>query len=213
MTGAPHPFLVIGAGGHAIVVISALRASGADVHGVLDRNPDRRGEKIMEIEILGDESLLAEFAPDQFLLANGIGGVATRQPRRVVFERLSAAGYRFPGILHPSATVDVSVVVQDGCQIMAGVVIQPQTRIGRNVIVNTGVTIDHDCILGDHVHVAPGATLSGGVTVGAEAMIAAGATVIQNVTIGANAFVAAGAAVIGDVPANTRVGGVPAKEF
>ena len=43
------------------------------------------------------------------------------------------------------------------------------------------------------------------------AWIGAGATILPGVTIGENAVVAAGAVVSKDVPANTIVGGVPAK--
>jgi acetyltransferase-like isoleucine patch superfamily enzyme len=43
------------------------------------------------------------------------------------------------------------------------------------------------------------------------AWIGAGATILPGVTIGENSIVAAGAVVNKDVPANTIVGGVPAK--
>ncbi len=43
------------------------------------------------------------------------------------------------------------------------------------------------------------------------AWIGAGATILPGVTIGENAVVAAGAVVSKDVPANSIVGGVPAK--
>ena len=43
------------------------------------------------------------------------------------------------------------------------------------------------------------------------AWIGAAATILPGVTIGENAVVAAGAVVSKDVPANTVVGGIPAK--
>jgi acetyltransferase-like isoleucine patch superfamily enzyme len=43
------------------------------------------------------------------------------------------------------------------------------------------------------------------------AWIGAGATILPGVTVGENTIVAAGAVVNRDVPANTIVGGVPAK--
>ncbi|MBM6967400.1 DapH/DapD/GlmU-related protein, partial [Pseudoramibacter alactolyticus] len=49
------------------------------------------------------------------------------------------------------------------------------------------------------------------IRVGQGVWIGAGATVTAGVTIGEHAVVAAGAVVTRDVPANTVVGGVPAK--
>ncbi|MCW3080898.1 DapH/DapD/GlmU-related protein, partial [Segetibacter sp.] len=53
--------------------------------------------------------------------------------------------------------------------------------------------------------------VTGHIHIKANAWIGAGATVLPGVTIGENSVVAAGAVVYKDVPANTVVGGVPAK--
>lgn len=60
---------------------------------------------------------------------------------------------------------------------------------------------------------APGTTqdVTGAVTIEDGAVLMAGATVMPGVTVGRGAVVGAGAVVTGDVPANTFVGGVPAK--
>lgn len=65
---------------------------------------------------------------------------------------------------------------------MAGTVINSDTRIGCNVIINSRTSIDHDCCIGDASHIAPGATLCCTVRVGAGSFICAGATVIPNLT-------------------------------
>jgi acetyltransferase-like isoleucine patch superfamily enzyme len=51
----------------------------------------------------------------------------------------------------------------------------------------------------------------GRITIKKNAWIGANATILPGVTIGENAVVAAGAIVSKDVPANTVVGGIPAK--
>ena len=49
------------------------------------------------------------------------------------------------------------------------------------------------------------------IVIGRNAWIGANATILAGVKVGENAIVAAGAVVSKDVPANTIVGGVPAK--
>ena len=84
---------------------------------------------------------------------------------------------------------------------MAGAIIQPGARIGRNVLVNTRAVVEHDCQIGDHCHIAPGAVLCGGVSVGEGAHVGAGAIVLGGVKLGAGSVVAAGAVVAKDVEA------------
>ncbi len=114
-------------------------------------------------------------------------------------------------LVHPSAVVAGDAVIGAGSQIMAGVIVGPEAKIGRQCIVNTGASIDHENILEDGVEISPGATLCGLVSVGAFAWIAAGATVLPLVKIGRDAVVGAGAVVNKNVPDATTVVGVPAK--
>lgn len=54
-------------------------------------------------------------------------------------------------------------------------------------------------------------TYAAPIKLGKNVWVGSNATILQGVTIGDNAVVAAGAVVNNDVPANTVVGGVPAK--
>jgi serine acetyltransferase len=82
-----------------------------------------------------------------------------------------------------------------------GVVIHPNTTIGRNVFLGHQVTLGTDVELRDPRRMRIGDN----VTVGA------GAIVLGPVEIGSGAVIGAGAVVTGDVPANTVVVGVPAR--
>ena len=85
-------------------------------------------------------------------------------------------------------------------------------RLGNNIRIGTATFLCHD----GSVHVfnrAFGLELDrvGKIDVRDNVFIGEGATILPNVCIGPNAIVAAGAVVSRDVPANTVVGGVPAK--
>lgn len=103
------------------------------------------------------------------------------------------------------------------------------TRIGKNVFINFdcvfldlgGITIEDNVLIAPKVSllseghpVAPNerqALIPGRIQIKKNAWIGAGATILPGVTIGENAVVAAGAVVSKNVPANTIVGGIPAK--
>lgn len=199
------PIIVIGGGGHGRVVIEALLRAGAAVAGVIDPHPGVAAGLPPAVPWLGGEDALAGFGPGDYVLANGIGGIGEPH-RRSTYERLFAAGYGFVRVQHPAAIVAQSgVVLGEGCQIMAGAVLQPGVRVGADAIVNTRAAVDHDCVLGEHCHVAPGAVLCGDVSIGAGTHVGAGAVVIQGVRIGSFSIVGAGAIILSDVPDHTIV--------
>ncbi len=206
------PIIVLGAGGHARVLIDALRGHAAVIQGIAEADRSRHGQTLLGIPIIGDEEVLA-FARDSVRLVNGVGTVRVSQLRRQLYDSFRSKGYRFAVVVHASAVVAPDVMLAEGAQIMAGVVLQTGCRIGENAIINTRVAVDHDCVIGKHVHVSPGATLCGNVTVGEGSHIGAGATVIQGIRIGCNSMVAAGAVVIRNIADNVTVVGVPAKEM
>lgn len=202
--------ILLGAGGHARVLVAALRSQGKSVGGCVAPEPPGT-EWPADIPYLGDDAALDGLDRAGIWLVNGVGSTASADVRRRLFETTKGWGFRFATVVHPAAAVVAPVRLGEGAQIMAGAVVQTGVELGDNVIVNTAAVVDHDCRLGNHCHVAPGATLSGGVSVGEDAHVGTGATVIQGIRIGRGAIVAAGAVVVRDVPEKLCVAGVPAR--
>ena len=205
------PVLILGAGGHARVLIDALLASSALIAGIVDPDPMLAGATVLGVPVLGGDEIVCNYSPDEILLVNGLGSIRLPQRRQEVFERFSATGYSFAPVVHPSAVIAADVELAEGVQIMAGAVVQTGCHIGANAIVNTRASVDHDCVIGDHSHIAPGVTLSGGVTVGRSSHIGTGTTIIQGIGIGDSSLVGAGSLVLKDVPSGVTVVGAPAR--
>jgi len=206
------PVVGFGAGGHAKVVIEVLRSMLTyEIVGLLDTRLER-GANILGVEVLGDDSLMAELKERGIEHAFiGVGTVGDAQPRRQLYHKVVGAGFQIVPAIHAAAVVSVSAQIGLGPTIMAGAIVNANAVIGDNVIVNTGAIVEHDCVIGDHTHIATGARLAGGVQVGPGSHIGIGAVVRQEIKIGEGATVGAGAVVVRDVPPGTTVIGVPAR--
>ena len=206
-----HPgneVFLIGAGGHAKVVASALESSGRRVAGIYDDNELLWGSFVGGVQVIGGlEELKKNFSPGQACFS-AIGDNRTRQR---IANDLSRLGIRWETVIHPTAIVERGVVLQPGALVCAGAVVQPDVTIGAHAIVNTAARVDHDCRIGDFAHVAPNATLAGDCEVGALALVGASATVREGQTIGEEATVGAGSVVVRNVDNATTVAGCPAR--
>lgn len=193
--------LIVGAGGHAKVVVDAARAARIDIAGVIGE-PDGRTD-LLGIRI--SESA-QRITADAFIIAVGDNRV-----RAELFETYRAAGMHPAVVVHPSAVISAGVEIGGGTFVAAGVVVNVDACIGENVILNTACAVDHDCHIGDHAHIGPRSGLCGGVTVGTGVLVGVGCSVIPTRSVGDWAVVGAGSAVVRDVPANSLYAGVPAR--
>lgn len=100
--------------------------------------------------------------------------IGDNESRKREADILAEQGFPFAILQHHFSTFAHTASAGPGTIIMAGAVVQPNVRIGKHCIINTGATIDHDCVIGDYVHIAPGAHLCGGVEVGEGALIGVG---------------------------------------
>ena len=208
----PPDVIIWGGTGQAKVVRPIIEYYGSKVVAVFDNTPNLptpfpdvelyHGHKQFEVWIKSRNRKEIGFC---VAIGNPHGRVRIRLHDLLVKEGLTPVT-----VVHPTAWVADNATIGSGSQILAGAVIAPEARIGRQCIINTNASVDHEDVLEDGVEVAPGATLCGLVHVGINAWICAGATVLPHIRIGADAIVGAGAVVMKDVPDGITVVGIPA---
>jgi sugar O-acyltransferase (sialic acid O-acetyltransferase NeuD family) len=195
--------LVIGAGGHAKVVVATAQAAGWAVAGLYDDDPALWGKSLLGVPVVGPTTCLRPDSETHLVAA--VGDNRTRE--RLVHQFSHA---RWATIVHPRALIHESVSLGEGTVVFGGAVLQPMVKVGKHAIVNTGAIIEHDCRLGDFVHVAPGARLAGGVVVEDRCLIGIGASVLPMVKIAEDSVIGAGSVVVRDIPPRSVAYGVPA---
>jgi sugar O-acyltransferase (sialic acid O-acetyltransferase NeuD family) len=194
---------ILGAGGHAKVVIDACRSVGINVCRVYDDDRSLAGAIIMGVTVGGS---ILEALQTEANLHLAIGSAAVRA-------RYGQPGLdiRFPPLVHSHAWVSESAFVSQGVFVGAGAVVQAEAWIGRHVIVNSLALIEHDARIGAYSHIAPGARLGGNVTIGEGTLVGIGATVLPGIAVGSSVIIGAGAVVLSDVPDSSTIVGNPAR--
>jgi sugar O-acyltransferase (sialic acid O-acetyltransferase NeuD family) len=198
--GAGEAVVVYGASGHARVLIELMRLA-KELFPVAAVDDDPSEEEVFGVPVVGTSSLLAQLnAGGLGRAVLGIGSVHNHQKRVRLYERLVAAGFNIPNLIHPRAMVEPSVIMGVGNQLLAGAVVGSAAKLGDDTIINSGSIVCHDCVIGSHTHLSPGALLAGGVEVGENTLVGMGATVYLGVRIGSNVIIANGSHIMKDVP-------------
>lgn len=192
--------LLIGAGGHARVVLAAL----LDVRVGLVDVVRPVGTIVDGAVVLGGDDIMASHAGPAHV------AIGDNARRRAVIGRAGPRTWR--AIVSSHAIALGAIEIGEGTFVGARAVLQPGARIGRHVIVNTGAIVEHDATIGDFAHIAPGSILAGGVSIGEGALVGAGAVVLPGISIGTDVVVGAGAVVVADLPDGVTVVGNPARQ-
>lgn len=201
------PLVVIGAGGHAKVVIDGLRHAGWTVIGCTDADPSPR--TCAGVPVLGTDDILGQLRSEG--VAHAFCALGANALRERVGQKLQDLGFNVPSFAAAGATLSPSVTIGAGVAIMPGAVVNIDSRIGDFAIINTNANVDHDGVIGRAAHIGPGAALAGEVVVGDRTFVATGSAVIPQRRIGSDTIVGAGSVVVRDLPDGVVAFGNPAR--
>lgn len=205
--------LVIGASGHAKVIIDIIELQNKyEIVGLIDSFKEI-GKTIYDYKVLGTEKDLPKLI-EAHNIHGGIIAIGDNWTRMNIYNEIAAhtSNFNFIKAIHPSAVIGKNVSIGPGTAIMAGVVVNSDAKIGKQCIVNTKSSVGHDTVLKDFSSVAPGVSIGGDVKLGKCSAISLGANVIERVKIGKHTVIGAGALVNKDIASNKIAYGIPAKE-
>ncbi|WP_431108535.1 acetyltransferase [Variovorax paradoxus] len=201
--------VIVGAGGHAKVCIELLRAMNKPVAFCIGAEGSE--SSCLGVPVLQGDAHLEELRRAGYASAFiAVGSNALRQRLGALAKGL---GYELVNAISPTAAVSPTARLGCGIAIMAGAVVNADTCIGDLVIVNTSASIDHDGRIGEAAHVAPHCGLAGNVTLGPRVFLGIGCKLIPGVSIGADVVAGAGSVIISDIPDQSRIAGIPAKNL
>lgn len=216
-SGLMRQLVLIGGGGHALVVAEACVRAGVQLVGAFDDDP---GAVLFERATVRNLGPLARdpeawtravwAAGQHVFLMLAIGDLAARH---AVLASIDGSDFpaHFAAIADPAAIIVASASVGPGVLVCAGAVVQSFARLGAHCIINTGAVVEHECEIGVNAHIAPGAVIAGRVRIGDDTLVGLGARVLPGRSVGRGCVVGAGAVVTTDVPDGTTVAGIPAR--
>lgn len=198
--------IIIGASGHGKVVADiAIKMNKWQSFAFLD--DDESIKTSMGLEVIGKTADAFTYKDEaDFFVA--IGNNAVRERVQV---KLIEQGLNVLSLIHPSAVIGTDVEIGIGTAVMAGVVINSSTRIGKGCIINTSASLDHDNVIEDYVHISPGVRTAGTVKVGKGSWLGLGSVISNNINICSCCKVGAGAVVVKDITEPGTYVGVPVR--
>jgi sugar O-acyltransferase (sialic acid O-acetyltransferase NeuD family) len=199
--------VIWGATGQAIMIEEILQHQDISIAAFFDNNKNI-SSPFPDIPIFYDKNKINEFTGYYFVVA--IGGSRGKDRIEISYD-LKKQGLHPMTLIHNTAYVSKSSILQEGIQILPMAKICPRVKIGEYSIINTGSSIDHECILDRGVHIGPNAVLCGCVEIGEYSFVGANATILPRLKIGKNVIIGAGTVVTKDVPDNAIFIGNPAR--
>jgi sugar O-acyltransferase (sialic acid O-acetyltransferase NeuD family) len=202
--------LIIGAGnvGGFLAYNLNLFREPYELIGFLDDNPQKIGQTVFGVEVIGNSQKIRDFDPSDIAVAVGIAYPAIRKK---IYDSLGLAAYDCPSFVSKNAWISNQVSIGKGSIIYPGVSVNHESEIGDFVIMNMNCAIGHNCIISSFSTLAPGVNFAGFTYVEEAVDIGIGVATRQRARIGQGAVIGGQSMIVGDIPPYAKAYGVPAR--
>ncbi len=203
--------LVIGDSSFTKVIINIIEDEAAfEIFGVIDCL--NVGKVYLGYEVVGRKDDIPKILSENDIYG-GVLAVGNNWMRKKVYDDVLEItdNFNFVTIMHPTAIVGKNVLIGKGSVLMAGVVVNSDSKIGEFCFLNTQSSLGHEGRLNDFSTLCFGVITGGNLNLGKYSRVSLGSNIIENIKIGSHTLVAPGSLVITDLPSYSIAVGIPAK--
>ena len=197
--------IIIGAGSLGRLTLDTVLKEGSyqkDSIAFIDDGKEI-GDKIYGVPVIGTISDInkIDINHNDFIIA-----IANNKIRSNIAETYDL---NYITTIHPDATISEFARIGKGNIILPNCSVDPGVSIENHVIVNKNSSIGHDSILDDYSQVSPGCCLGGYVHLKQGVFLGLGTNILPEKEIGENTIIGAGSTVTKDIPSNCTAVGTP----
>ncbi|MFT2010589.1 NeuD/PglB/VioB family sugar acetyltransferase [Pontibacter sp. 13R65] len=205
-----NPVIILGAQQLGTAALDVFNSNNVIVYCFLDDS-----ENLQQTEI-NNVSVMSRTEDSEFLKLIGkkcdvFVAVEDAAARKGLIKMLKSEYEVVPvNAIHKFSAVSEHAWLGHGVMVGAGAIINNNSKIGDNSLIQSRAVVDTNAEIGAFVHIGAGAIINSEVVIEEGAFIGSGAVIVSGVKIGKNARVGAGSVVVANVPAKATVFGNPA---
>ncbi len=144
------------------------------------------------LPVIPFENIESTFPQNRFVLFIAIGYSNMNKIRAEKYMEAKKKGYTLANYISKKAHIGQGCIIGDNCMIGANSTLQPNVRIGNDVIIRENVYIGHNSDIEDHCFISASAAISGNVRVKKASFIGVNATLKDNITVEEECIIGAG---------------------
>jgi len=183
--------VLVGGGGHCVSVIDIIEnGKEFNILGILDSNTKKNN--ILGYKILGGDNLIPELVNDNTYFLITVGQIKNYSVRKKIAKTLKENNAKLATVISSLAYVSKYAHIEEGSIIMNHAVVNANSKIGKNCIINTMSNIEHGVSIGDFCHISTCAVINGDSLIGKESFIGSNATISNGISIKQNSIISAG---------------------
>lgn len=208
------PLIIIGGSGHGSIIEACVkdnRKRFGDLEWDLKGFCNDFDAEVDGYPVLGKLSEIPRLLNEGYYFIWGIHLIARNYKTKELYDSVNIPKERLATVIHHTAFIDDTVVIEPGCFVMYNAYIAPRSHIGESCMIKANTNVGHDVNIGALSHIAMGSIIVSCVNIGYCADVAVGATVLAHTSIGDFAMLSAAGLATHNIPNGEIWAGCPAK--